>query len=232
MKLALALRHLAFEDLGTLGPWLTDRDYEIRYHDVGVDDLRRVDPVAADLVIVLGGPIGAGDDRDYPYLAEETAFIRQRLDSNKPLLGICLGAQLMARALGADVAPMGVKEIGFSTLEITGAGNNSPLRHLAGAPVLHWHGDRFALPVGAPSLASTAVCDNQAFMPGPHALALQFHVEADVARFETWLIGHATELSQANVDIPALRRAARENGPKLPGALDAMMSEWLQQAQA
>lgn len=230
-KTIVALRHLAFEDLGLLAPLLRERGYtRIEYRDAGVDALDTPEADAADLLVVLGGPIGAEDEELYPFLAEELSLIARRLASGLPMLGICLGAQLMARALGAAVRPMphGRKEIGFAPLALTEAGLGSPLAALpAGLQVLHWHGDQFALPLGMPALAATPLCPHQAFMPNPAALALQFHLEADTRRIEQWLVGHAAELGQAGVDIAALRRDAALHGPALAGALAKMLDAWL-----
>lgn len=229
-RTVLALRHLAFEDLGLLDPLLRQRGYgRIDYVEAGVDDLARIDLATVDLLIVLGGPIGAHDEAAYPWLHDELQLVRARLASGRPLLGICLGAQLMARALGATVAPMahGRKEIGFSPVTLTEAGGISPLAALHGQPVLHWHGDQFALPAGLPSLAATALCPHQAFMPHPAALALQFHLEADPRRIEQWLIGHAAELAQAGVDIAALRAEAARHGPGLAAMLGRVLDAWL-----
>ena len=230
-RTVLALRHLAFEDLGLLAPLLRARGCErIDYHEAGVDDTARVDLAAVDLLVVLGGPIGAHDDARYPWLADEVWLVRERLASGRPLLGICLGAQLMARALGAQVAPMahGGKEIGFGPVQLTEAGRASPLAALQGQSVLHWHGDQFALPAGLSSLAATVQCPHQAFMPHPAALALQFHLEADPRRIEQWLVGHAAELAQAGVDVPALRADAARHGAGLAAALERVVGAWLE----
>ena len=131
MKTALALRHVHFEDLGTLEPLLRERGFEPRYLDPCVDDLAAVDAAAPELLVVLGGPIGAFDEAIHPFLAAELRLIERRLASGRPLLGICLGAQLIARLLGANVAPMGYKEIGFSELTLTDEGRHSALAPLA-----------------------------------------------------------------------------------------------------
>lgn len=230
MKTALALRHLAFEDLGLIEPLLRARGFEVRYHEAGVDDFDAIDLGAVDLLVVLGGPISVEDDAAYPWLADEVALVRRRLDSGRPLFGICLGAQLMARALGAAVRPMGVKEIGFSALALTEAGQGTALAELGSQPVLHWHGDQFALPAGLVSLATTAVCPHQAFAPNQNALALQFHPEVDPARIEQWLIGHGDELAAAGIRPQALREAAKQQGPGLAEALSRLMRRWLDQA--
>src|ERR1700719_1784110 len=119
-RTCLAVRHVAFEDLGLLGPLLAARGYDIRYHDAGIARFDAETLVAPDLVIVLGGPIGVYERDSYPFIADEIAAIAARLAANKPTLGICLGAQMMAAALGARVAPGPVKEIGWAPLTLTG----------------------------------------------------------------------------------------------------------------
>ncbi|AXV77384.1 MULTISPECIES: glutamine amidotransferase [Ralstonia solanacearum species complex] len=233
MKTALALRHVPFEHLGVLEPLLLGRGYTLRTLDAGVQPLPAEVLAAADLVVVLGGPIGAFDDDRYPFLREETDAIARRLAARKPLLGICLGAQLMARALGATVAPMGVKEIGFAPVTLTAEGAASPLAPLAdGTPVLHWHGDRFDLPTGATRLASTPVCAEQAFALGDHALGLQFHLEADLRELETWLIGHAAELAAAGIDPCTLRAQAPALAAALAQRAHDVFTVWLDRAEA
>jgi len=227
VKSAIAVRHVHFEDLGVLEPLLAERGYEIRYVDAATEDLAAIDAGAPDLVVILGAPIGAFDEDAYPFLAAELDLTHRRLASGRPLLGICLGGQIIARALGADVASMGVKEIGFSTLGLTEAGRASPLVALGATPVLHWHGDQFEIPAGAERLAFTDTCPNQAFSAGPAVLALQFHLEADPARIERWLVGHASELAQAALDPRDLRRQALACGPELAKAAPAVIGAWL-----
>lgn len=227
MKTAVAIRHVCFEDLGTLEGLLEARGYKVSYFDAPVDDFKSLDAITPDLIVVLGGPVGAFDGRDYPFLLDERDVIRERVDSDRPLLGICLGAQLIARALGADVAPMGVKEIGFSPLDLTRAGLGSPLAVLKDVPVLHWHGDEFDIPPGAIRLAGTDVCMNQAFAYGSNVLALQCHLEADATKLERWLVGHACELSLAGIDPQALREQAAIAQALLPAAARAVFNRWL-----
>jgi GMP synthase (glutamine-hydrolysing) len=230
MKTALALRHLAFEDLGLIEPLLRGRGFEVRYHEAGVEHFNAVDLGAVDLLIVLGGPISVEDEESFPWLVDEVALIRQRLDSQRPLLGICLGAQLMARALGARVRPMGVKEIGFAPLTLTAAGQGTALAEMGSQSMLHWHGDQFELPVGMSSLAATDLCPHQAFAPHAKALGLQFHPEVDPARFEQWLIGHIDELERAGIAAGELRAAMLAEAEGLKAAVGRLMQRWLDQA--
>jgi GMP synthase (glutamine-hydrolysing) len=179
------------------------------------------------LLIVLGGPIGAYEEEKYPFLVDEIALIEDRLSANLPTLGICLGAQLMARALGARVYPGPAKEIGFASITLTEAGRQSCLAPFADHSVLHWHGDTFDIPEGAVRLASTDICPNQAFAVGRHALGVQFHPEAGGPGFERWLIGHTLELAMAGIDVAALRAEYDRLVPSLAPQAQACTSAWL-----
>lgn len=229
-RTAIAIRHVAFEDLGLLATLLAARGFAVEYREAGIDDLADAAVAAADLLVILGGPIGVYETGRYPFLEAEIAAIERRLAAGRPTLGLCLGAQLMARALGCRVYPGPAKEIGFAPLALTEAGRDGPLRHLGAEPVLHWHGDTFDLPAGAARLASTPACLNQAFALGTKALALQFHAEADLDRIEAWLIGHTAELAAAGIDVPALRAEAARVKPGLHARGRAMLAEWLDSA--
>lgn len=226
-KTAVAIRHVHFETLGTFEQELARAGYDIAYVDVGESDLAKFDALAPDFLAILGGPIGVYETDAYPFLEDEFSIVRKRLEAGLPLLGICLGAQLIAAALGAKVAPSGGKEIGFAPLTLTEAGRRSPLRHLDGVPVLHWHGDAFGLPDGAELLATTPLA-NQAFAISRNVLGLQFHAEADTRdNLESWLIGHAAELAAAGINPVQIREACRANGLALRDAGRAMFKEWL-----
>lgn len=229
MKSAIAIRHLHFEDLGTLGPLLEGAGYQVRYVDVCVEDIAALSPVESDLLIVLGGPIGAYQDDLYPTLKDELRLLEDRLASQRPTLGICLGAQLMARALGARVYPAGGKEIGWGPVTLSAAGRESAFRHLGqdGVAVLHWHGDTFDLPRRATLLASSGFCRNQAYAWGPSAVGFQFHPEAAAARLEQWFIGHACEIAAAGLSVAVLRADTTRYASCLEVQAHKSFTEWL-----
>jgi GMP synthase (glutamine-hydrolysing) len=207
-RTAVAVRHVHFEDLGSFGEMLHARGYAVAYRDAGLDDLASVDALAPDLLVVLGGPIGAYEESAYPFLVDELRLLERRLAAGRPVLGICLGAQLTARALGARVYPGPGKEIGWAPLTLTEAGRAGCLAPFGdGAPVLHWHGDTFDLPEGGTRLASTPLCANQAFARGPAVLGVQFHPEVRGPALERWLIGHAAEIAATAGVTPERLRA-------------------------
>jgi len=183
------------------------------------------------LLVVLGGPIGVYETEAYPWLEAEIAVIRERLGTRRPMIGACLGAQLIAAASGARVYP-GTREIGWGPVTPTEAGLRSPLAALADADwqVLHWHGDTFDLPAGAELLASTAGTPHQAYAIGQHVLALQFHPEVLPGDIETWLIGHTVELAKAGIDPRTIRRRTAEIGATVAAAGERMFMRWLDEA--
>ncbi len=228
MKSAVAIRHVAFEDLGAFESAITRAGYVLHYWNVGEQELWTLEPVKIDLLIVLGGPIGAYEDGSYPFLSEEITILEQRLDAGRPTMGVCLGAQLIARAAGASVYPSGVKEIGFAPITLTDAGRASCLAPFADNPVaLHWHGDTFDLPAGATHLASTELCRNQAFAIGSNVIGFQFHPQAGAGGFEKWLVGHACELAAAEIDVVRFHQDVAAHGPALARKADQVISHWL-----
>ncbi len=230
-KVAYIVRHINFENAGILESVLIERGFELTYIEAPISDFEHYDVTKADLVIICGAPIGAYDERLYPFLIDEIKFITDRINSKKPLLGICLGAQLISRIMGGHVGPMkhGKKEIGFGPIKYTNEGASSPLALLGNVPVLHWHGDEFEIPKGAVKLAKTELCQNQAFSVGSHILALQFHMEADPTLIESWLVGHCAELTNARIDIHKLRDDAKRLSQELPAVGKAACIAWLEQ---
>lgn len=228
MSTVIAIRHVSFEDLGVFADPLSARGLDIRYLDAGLDDIASVDALSPALLVVLGGPVGAYEEAQYPFLADTLRLTRTRLTAGRPVLGLCLGAQIMARALDARVYPgTAGKEIGWGPVTLSEDGRRGPLAALAGVPVLHWHGDTFDLPDGAVRLASTPAYENQAFALGAHALGLQFHAEVDSAGFERWLIGHACEIAAAERSPAALRADTRRYAAAAASAGRALLTAWL-----
>jgi len=225
MKTVVAIRHLYFEDLGLLAPILKARGYAIRYMDGWDIDIDAASK--ADLLVLLGGPISVNEMREYPFMASEITLAKTRLEANRPLLGICLGAQVMTRAIGGTVRPGSEKEIGWHPVQVTAAGHDSVLRHLDGVPVLHWHGEVCVPPEGTAALASTAPCAFQAFAPNALSLALQFHVEAGANGIEPWLVGHTLEIMSNGRDVVTLREDTARHGKALTKAATTMVEEWL-----
>jgi GMP synthase (glutamine-hydrolysing) len=189
MKRILVFQHVPYEPLGTLNPQLKAAGFRIRY----VNFSRTPEAVPSvdgyNGLVVLGGPMGAYQTDRHPHLGTEIELIRQALHLRLPVLGICLGAQLLARALGAKVGPASKPEIGWHTISLSGGAQDDPLfRHFKPTQkIFQWHSDTFALPRGATHLAASAVCNNQAFKFGDNAYGLQFHLEVDRQLIGRWL---------------------------------------------
>jgi len=225
MPIALVLRHAEIAHLGNLDAVLRDHGYEIRYVDVAVESPR--DHPEPDLLVVLGGDMGVYEKKAHPFLVDELEYLRGRLAAERPTLGICLGAQLIAEALGETVRKGKTVEIGFREVTPTEAGLDSPLRHVAGVPMMQWHGDTFGLPSGAVRLASSSAYSNEAFALGDYALAVQFHPELTADMHESWVIDGLSELAGLEIEPDDLRRDALTKGPAMQAASVAMFSEWL-----
>jgi GMP synthase (glutamine-hydrolysing) len=231
MRKALVINHVAFEDLGSLETELTQSGCKIEVIDACSADLRAIDAVDSDLMVVLGGPVGVYEHQTYPFLKVEIELLRRRLAAKRPTLGICLGAQLMAAALGASVYP-GTKgrELGWAPIRAASDQGVPPWFDaflLGDLRVLHWHGDTFDLPAGSTRLAGTDCYPNQAFVMENHALALQFHLEVTVQGLERWYVGHASELAQAGKKVVELREESRIFGPALERAARELWRQWL-----
>lgn len=183
----LVILHVATEGPGTLGTFLQSRGAileEVALHDgEGLPE----DPAEWDLIISMGGPMNVDEEETYPFLRDETEFLGRALEADVPVLGVCLGAQMIAKAAGARVVPSPEKELGWGRISLTDAGRRSPIfRDLPDTlDVLQWHGDMFEIPEGGELLASSTACPHQAFHYG-NALGLQFHVEATKEMVALW----------------------------------------------
>lgn len=228
MKKALIVRHVPREGAaGYLQP-IEAAGYKIERIDVASPDFLDADLCTPDLLIMMGGPMGVYERDLHPWIPHQLEKLSARLEQDLPTLGVCLGSQMIAAALGARVYPGGRMELGFAPVTLNGQGSDSPLRHLDGVPVLHWHSDTFELPKGADLLASTAAYDHQAFRRGRNLLALQFHAEmGEDPRFEDWLTHFWADLDIARQCGLALRRDHEEHGPAAVRAGRAMIAEWL-----
>jgi GMP synthase (glutamine-hydrolysing) len=225
MKNLLAIRHVPFEDLGSLAEPLAQAGYSIRYADAPTADFEVLGKAKWDLLVVLGGPIGVNDGADYPFIAPELKFVEARLKAGLPLLGICLGSQFIAKALGAAVHRNSKVELGWKPLTFTDAGKSSALRHVTG-PVLHWHGEIFDLPQGALNLCNTDLTPCQGFSWGP-ALAMQFHPEVTAQGLEQWYVGNVGDIREAGLTVPELRRSAQAHAAALEAQVAALLKDWL-----
>lgn len=213
MSRLMVFQHVAAEPLGTLHARIRARGHRIRFHNFQrhPDAQPSVDRYQG--LIVLGGPMNVEDQHRYPHLKTELLAIEAALKQGKPVLGICLGAQLLAHVLGAPVRRHVQHEIGWYDLHTTDHGRTDPvLQHLGErAPVFQWHGCTFGLPSGAVQLARTETCEQQAFRHGHNAYGFQFHLEADAAMIERWLRlpAYRDELAAAGIgrDAQSIRAA-------------------------
>jgi len=186
----LVFQHVASEPLGHLDPLLRASGCRIKYVNFERDPHAQPDVRKYDGLVVLGGPMNVDQDHAFPHLRTEMTLIRETVLAGKPMLGICLGGQLLAAAMGGKVHPNPVPEIGWYRLHARpDAQDDRLMRHFDGPPryVFQWHADAFAPPPGALALAWTRSCRQQAYRLGEHAWGLQFHLEADAALIERWL---------------------------------------------
>ncbi len=227
-KKALIIRHVPVEGVAGFRPPIEAAGYEVDRVDVGAPDFAAHDLREPDLLIMMGGPMGVYEHEQYPWIKCQLRRLAQRLEADRPTIGVCFGAQMMAASLGGEVYPGPVKEVGFHPVTLREAGLSGPLRHLEGLPVLHWHGDTFTLPDDVELLASSRYYAHQAFRRGPNILALQFHAEMGLdPRFESWIEKWPEAIAAAGTDPETLRADHDRHGPNAVAAGQALIAEWI-----
>lgn len=228
MKTALIIRHVPHEGVAGYRKPIEDAGYDVSRIDVTDPAFSSLDLREPDLLIMMGGPMGVYEQDQYPWITCQLKRLALRLEADRPTLGVCFGAQMIASALGADVRPGPAKEVGFHSVTIHEHAAQSPLRHLQDVPVLHWHGDTFTKPEGVEMLASSHVYEHQAFRRGNNLLALQFHAEmGEDPRFDAWLEQWPEAVVEAGGCPQNLRNTHDTLGPKAVAAGRAMIEDWL-----
>ncbi|OUV03815.1 MAG: hypothetical protein CBC42_01485 [Betaproteobacteria bacterium TMED82] len=213
-KSCFVLYFVHFENLGVIEK-VVQNYYEVNYCHLSNFSENEKLFLEFDLVIVLGGPVGANDGLIFPNLTSVLKYIEKRVKKGKPTIGICLGSQLVAKALGATIYKSENCEIGWKKLNLSREGKKSYLKYLGNVPVLHWHSDTFSLPEGCIRLASTEQTETQAFSYGDNILAMQFHCEVLPGFFEYWALGHKHELQYEGVNIKQMRENSELYAPNL-----------------
>ena len=208
----LVFQHVPYEPLGTLDPLLKEAGFRLRYVNFGRDPHQRPSLKRYEALIVLGGPMNAHQIDTYPNLATEVEVIREAVDAGMSVLGICLGAQLLAKAVGGSVAKNDEREIGWCDVHLTESGRADPVLSSfeSSQRVFQWHEDGISLPAGVPNLASSPASQVQAYRYGDHAYGFQFHLEVDASLVERWLTVPANQPMLAaeagRVDPRAIRQ--------------------------
>lgn len=227
-KTALIVRHVPYEGIAGFREPIEQAGYVLDRIDVADPAFPDVDLVSPDLVLLMGGPMGVYERDAYPWIGHEIDRLRRRLDADRPTLGVCLGAQIIAATLGAEVYRGPTQEIGFHPIAVTAAGDDLPLATLGETPVLHWHGDTFDLPDDAEWLARSPLYPHQAFRRGDTLLALQFHAEMGLdPRIDHWIENSADSLATLGLEGPALRADYDRLGPDCVAAGRTMIARWL-----
>jgi len=228
MKRTLIIRHVPYEGVAGFRAPIEAAGYAIDRIDVTDPAFPSLDLREPDLLIMMGGPMGVYEQAAHPWIACQLRRLALQLAADRPTLGVCFGAQMIAAALGATVYPGPVREIGFHPVRIHAAARSSPLDALVAVPVLHWHGDTFTRPEGCELLASSPLYEHQAFRRGLNLLALQFHAEmGEDPRFEHWLENFGDSRNARGQDRDALRADHEALGSAAVAAGRVMLSAWL-----
>jgi GMP synthase (glutamine-hydrolysing) len=231
MKPVIALRHVPHEGLGLLEAVFREQALVYSVLDLPQHAPRSFNPDQLAGLVILGGPMNVDQTDRYPYLADEVQWIQQAVAADLPVLGICLGSQLLAKALGSRVYANPVKEIGWYSVELTPAAATDPLFRDASPAetVFQWHGDTFDLPEGATLLATAPACHHQAFRQGTHAYGLQFHIEVTADIIADWLHepGNCGELAVLDyIDPEQIRRVTPANLPAMESLGRRVLGRW------
>ena len=229
-RTATALCHANHDTTGTIGMTLRAQGWGFRAVNACHEDLSAFDPLSSDLLIVMGGEPGVYQRDIFPFLKDELNILESRLAKDLPTIGICLGAQLMAGALGANVykGKQG-QEAGWKPVTVNAAGMQTPLALLdaANTEIFQWHGDTFDMPQGATLLASSAQYQHQVFSFGKNAIALQCHAEVTAPMLSSWFAGLASEIAAGEVDLQMLREGTAKNIKKLTAQTEKFVRAWL-----
>jgi GMP synthase-like glutamine amidotransferase len=169
-------QHVPFEGLGSIEPWLVENGYKLT-HTRFFESMDLPNHKMIDLLVVMGGPMSVNDEDKFPWLVAEKHFVREAIEFGIPVLGICLGAQIIANAMGAKVFRNPLKEIGWFPIHPVSSNSHSAFIFPESETVFHWHGETFDLPPGAIQIAMSEGCENQAFQLGKSVIGLQFHLE-------------------------------------------------------
>ncbi len=229
----LVFQHVPYEPLGTLDPLLKEAGFRIRYVNFGRDASQRPALEGYAAVIVLGGPMNADQIGDYPNLLTEVEILKEALQREMSILGICLGAQLLAKALGGTVAPNERREIGWHDVHLTAAGESDPVlsAFASSQRVFQWHEDGIDLPPDCTHLAHSPASRVQAFRFGQHAYGLQFHLEVDSHLIERWLSVPANqsmlEQERGRVDADRIRQQVPHNIDELATLSRETFGRWI-----
>jgi GMP synthase (glutamine-hydrolysing) len=228
MPRILALQHLAAEPLGTIGDALEASGIEAGYIRVFAGEPVPIEMNGAEGLVVMGGSMGVYQQNEYPFLSLETRLIEAALREEKPVLGICLGSQLLASALGAEVRKGDRKEIGWFPVTLTQAATTDRLFSEVERSFMayHWHGDVYDLPSGAVSLAWSAQTRFQAFTYGKSAYGFLFHLEATQRIVEDMVRGFAGELEEEKIDAADIMDQTREHLPQFQSIGASVLQRW------